>query len=588
MDVRKDKTMSKKANNQDQAVVDLSKKLKKQFMKHNQLFFWGALLATILIAVINLTISWLLQQIIDAATGSNEQFSLLQLLLISIGLAVFLMLAMVMDIKTSPKFVERAMIQYKNMVFSEISKKSISSFATENTSAYLSALSNDATSIEKNYLSKVFPLIHQMLLFIGAFFMMLYYSPILTLAAVLLSLFPVIGSIISGNRLAEMEKEVSVKNENFLGSIKDMLTGFSVVKSFKVEKEMMKLFRESNEDAEQSKRKRKQIEIFIQMIGGITGIIAQFGVFLFGAYLAIQNQSITAGVVIIFVQLMNFVVSPIGEVPQILANRKASMALVDKLAVSLSENMEQQGVEIQQNLMDSITLENVQFGYDAEQTVLKDISMEFEAGKSYALVGGSGSGKSTLLNLLMGSYDTYQGKIHFDGQELKDLNLDSLYDLISIIQQNVFVFDSSIHNNVTMFREFQEDRIQKAIEKAGLSGLIEQKGMDYDCGENGNGLSGGERQRISIARCLLKGSSVMLVDEATAALDSKTAFAITNSILDIENLTKIIVTHRLEEALLKKYDKIFVLQNGSIAEQGTFHELMYQKGYFYSLYMVSQ
>lgn len=580
--------MSKKANNQDQAVVDLSKKLKKQFMKHNQLFFWGALLATILIAVINLTISWLLQQIIDAATGSNEQFSLLQLLLISIGLAVFLMLAMVMDIKTSPKFVERAMIQYKNMVFSEISKKSISSFATENTSAYLSALSNDATSIEKNYLSKVFPLIHQMLLFIGAFFMMLYYSPILTLAAVLLSLFPVIGSIISGNRLAEMEKEVSVKNENFLGSIKDMLTGFSVVKSFKVEKEMMKLFRESNEDAEQSKRKRKQIEIFIQMIGGITGIIAQFGVFLFGAYLAIQNQSITAGVVIIFVQLMNFVVSPIGEVPQILANRKASMALVDKLAVSLSENMEQQGVEIQQNLMDSITLENVQFGYDAEQTVLKDISMEFEAGKSYALVGGSGSGKSTLLNLLMGSYDTYQGKIHFDGQELKDLNLDSLYDLISIIQQNVFVFDSSIHNNVTMFREFQEDRIQKAIEKAGLSGLIEQKGMDYDCGENGNGLSGGERQRISIARCLLKGSSVMLVDEATAALDSKTAFAITNSILDIENLTKIIVTHRLEEALLKKYDKIFVLQNGSIAEQGTFHELMDQKGYFYSLYMVSQ
>lgn len=588
MDVRKDKTMSKKANNQDQAVVDLSKKLKKQFMKHNQLFFWGALLATILIAVINLTISWLLQQIIDAATGSNEQFSLLQLLLISIGLAVFLMLAMVMDIKTSPKFVERAMIQYKNMVFSEISKKSISSFATENTSAYLSALSNDATSIEKNYLSKVFPLIHQMLLFIGAFFMMLYYSPILTLAAVLLSLFPVIGSIISGNRLAEMEKEVSVKNENFLGSIKDMLTGFSVVKSFKVEKEMMKLFRESNEDAEQSKRKRKQIEIFIQMIGGITGIIAQFGVFLFGAYLAIQNQSITAGVVIIFVQLMNFVVSPIGEVPQILANRKASMALVDKLAVSLSENMEQQGVEIQQNLMDSITLENVQFGYDAEQTVLKDISMEFEAGKSYALVGGSGSGKSTLLNLLMGSYDTYQGKIHFDGQELKDLNLDSLYDLISIIQQNVFVFDSSIHNNVTMFREFQEDRIQKAIEKAGLSGLIEQKGMDYDCGENGSGLSGGERQRISIARCLLKGSSVMLVDEATAALDSKTAFAITNSILDIENLTKIIVTHRLEEALLKKYDKIFVLQNGSIAEQGTFHELMNQKGYFYSLYMVSQ
>lgn len=214
--------------------------------------------------------------------------------------------------------------------------------------------------------------------------------------------------------------------------------------------------------------------------------------------------------------------------------------------------------------------------------------MQFEAGKSYALVGGSGSGKSTLLNLLMGSYDSYDGRIDYDGKELKQLNLDSLYDLMSIIQQNVFVFDSNIQNNITMFKDFDQKRIQAAAEKAGLANLIEQKGFQYACGENGNGLSGGERQRISIARCLLKGSSVMLVDEATAALDANTAVAITNSILEIEDLTRIIVTHRLEETLLKKYDKIFVLQNGSLTEQGTFEELMNEKGYFYSLYMVSQ
>jgi len=183
---------------------------------------------------------------------------------------------------------------------------------------------------------------------------------------------------------------------------------------------------------------------------------------------------------------------------------------------------------------------------------------------------------------------TYQGEIRFDGQELKQINLDSLYDLMSMIQQNVFVFDSSIQNNITMFKEFSQDQIEHAINQAGLSALVEQKGMDYACGENGNGLSGGERQRISIARCLLKGSSVILVDEATAALDTKTALAITNSILEIGNLTKIIVTHRLEEAILRKYDKIFVLQNGNLTEQGTFEELIKERGYFYSLYMVSQ
>ncbi|MDD4113067.1 MAG: ABC transporter ATP-binding protein [Herbinix sp.] len=582
------KIKKKVLTEKNQAPMQLSQKLRAQFMHNNHINFAGAVIATLLTAIINLVISWLLQQIIDAATGNNQVFDLIQLLIISIGLVFILIMGLILEQKTSPRFVEKAMAQYKNMVFSEISKKSISSFATENTSAYLSALSNDASSIEKNYIAKIFPLIQQIVMFTGAFLMMLYYSPLLTLAAVILSLCPVIGSILSGNRLAVMEKTVSEKNESFLGSVKDMLTGFSVVKSFKVEKEMMKLFRTSNEEAEHSKRKRRQIEILIQMIGGVTGIVAQFGVFLFGAYLAIQSQAITAGVVIIFVQLMNFVVSPIGEVPQILANRKAALALVDKLALSLSEHVEQNGIPVGQTLNKAIELDHVSFGYEEEQTVLKDISLEFEARKSYALVGGSGSGKSTLLNLLIGSYFSYQGEIRYDGQELKQINLDSLYDLVSIIQQNVFVFDSSIQNNITMFKEFDQERINRAIDQAGLSDLIEQKGLNYACGENGNGLSGGERQRISIARCLLKGSSVMLVDEATAELDAKTAVAVTNSILEIEDLTRIIVTHRLEEAILRKYDKIFVMQNGRLIEQGTFDELMKEKGYFYSLYMVSQ
>ncbi len=573
---------------QNAAAMQLSQKLKAQFMQNNQLNFTGALIATLLSAAINLALSWLLQQIIDAATGSNQVFNLFQLLIFSVSLAILLVAIVLLDRKTSPRFVEKALVQYKNMVYSEISKKSISSFATENTSTYLSALSNDAASIEKNYLATIFPLIQQVVTFFGAFLMMLYYSPLLTLAAVLLSLCPVIGSVLSGNRLADMEKRVSEKNDNFLGTLKDMLTGFSVVKSFKAEKEMMKLFRASNEEVEASKRKRRQLELLIRMIGAVAGIIAQFGVFLFGAYLALHTQTITAGVVIIFVQLMNFVISPIGEVPQILANRKAALALVDKLALALSEQVEQKGVLVGQTLNKGIELDNVSFGYDEEKTVLKNISIQYEAGKSYALVGGSGSGKSTLLNLLMGSYFNYQGEIRYDGQELKQINLDSLYDLVSIIQQNVFVFDSSIRNNITMFKEFDEDRIQCVINQAGLTELIAQKGMDYACGENGSGLSGGERQRISIARCLLKGSSVMLVDEATAALDSKTAVAITNSILEIEGLTRIIVTHRLEESILRKYDKIFVLQNGNLIEQGAFDELMKEKGYFYSLYMVSQ
>jgi ABC-type multidrug transport system fused ATPase/permease subunit len=139
-----------------------------------------------------------------------------------------------------------------------------------------------------------------------------------------------------------------------------------------------------------------------------------------------------------------------------------------------------------------------------------------------------------------------------------------------------------------MFSDFPKEEVDRAIELSGLSRLITGRGENYLCGENGNGLSGGEKQRISIARCLLKKSQVLLVDEATAALDAQTAFQVSNAILDMNELTCIVVTHALDENLLKRYDHILTLKNGSIAETGTFEELMDKKGYFYSLFTVSQ
>ena len=210
------------------------------------------------------------------------------------------------------------------------------------------------------------------------------------------------------------------------------------------------------------------------------------------------------------------------------------------------------------------------------------------AGKKYALVGASGSGKTTLMNLLMGAYDSYSGSIAIDGKELREANPDSLYDLISLIGQNVFLFDDTVRRNITMFRDFPADQVQAAVNRSGLGAFISERGEDYRCGENGVGLSGGERQRVSIARALLRGTPVLLLDEATAALDNQTAFAVTDSILHLDGLTRLVVTHRLEAGLLEQYDKIFVLKDGALREQGGVEELMEKKGYFYSLYTVAQ
>ena len=283
----------------------------------------------------------------------------------------------------------------------------------------------------------------------------------------------------------------------------------------------------------------------------------QFGIFFLGAFLAIRGD-ITAGTVLIFVNLCNFVIQPINIVPQYWASRKAAQALIEKLAQVTEENAGRTGEAIPPVLSDAISLDHVTFGYEPDKPVLQDVSLRLEAGKKYAVVGGSGSGKSTLLNLLMGAYDSYGGSISIDGKELREVDTDSLYDLISLIGQSVFLFDDTIRRNITMFREFPDGQVDSAVKRSGLSELLSQRGEDYRCGENGVGLSGGERQRVSIARCLLRGAPVLLLDEATASLDNQTAFAVTDAILHLEGLTRVVVTHRLDEALMAQYDEIIV------------------------------
>lgn len=560
----------------------------RQFYRGNGLYLSISLLGTLLIVFANLVISWLMQQLIDVSTGENREFTLAQLALIALLCLGAVVASFLLTYFSKPKFLSRAMAQYKNYVFGTLSKKGIAAFSGENTAFYISALSNDANTIETDYLASVFTLITDSLLFLGALGLMLYYSPTLTLLSIVLAFLPVLASILTGNRVAEAETVVSQKNENFMSTLKDALSGFSVVKSFRAEAAMCRLFAESVHQVAEAKCRKQKISVIINMLASVAGILSQIGVFFIGAWMAMTGKGISAGVVIVFVQLMNFVISPIGEVPQILASRKAANALIHKLAAALSENVRDSGTPIPKALHSGIEVKDLSFSYEPGKEILHHINARFEQGKCYALVGGSGSGKSTLLNLLMAGHSTYTGEILYDGRELKTIQTGSLYDLVSIIQQNVFVFNSSIRDNITMFREFPAEEVDRAVRLSGLSELIEKKGEQYLCGENGCGMSGGEKQRISIARCLLRKSPVLLVDEATAALDTKTAHQVMTSIQDLDGLTRIIVTHSLEEAVLRRCDGILTLKNGRIIESGTFDQLMEKKGYFYSLFTVSQ
>ena len=567
--------------------TQLRKQFTRQFYIGNGIYIFVGVVQSVILAISQLFLAWLMQELIDTATGASTKYTLSQVLnfgLICVGLFV---LTIALDYVSTPKFKAKAMQQYKNKVFEELSRKNISAFTGENTALYLSALANDANTIE-NYLSNIFLLIFFVLEFFGALALMFWYSPALTAVSIGSALLPVIASILTGNRLAKAEETVSNKNESFMASLKDSLTGFSVIKSFRAEIAICRQFAEDVKAVANAKCRRDKISVIINGMGNLAGVGAQFMVFFAGAWLALTGRGASAGMILAFVQMMNYVITPISSVPQILALRKSAYALVDKLAAALNENIRDEGEHIPQTLTKGITVSDVTFSYDGEKNALSHVSATFEAGKSYAIVGGSGSGKSTLLNLLMAGYSNYDGAILYDDKELRSISTESLYELVSLIQQNVFVFKNTVRNNVTMFHPFEDGAVDQALELSGLSEFITRRGADALCGENGCNLSGGEKQRISIARSLLRKSSVLLMDEATAALDAQTAFRVINSILDLNSLTRIVVTHSLEGNILNRYDQILTMKAGQIIESGTFSELMEKKGYFYSLYTISQ
>ena len=543
-------------------------------------------IAMLILSIYNIVISWLLQTIIDIVSGDSSM-TILQVGIIAMITFLIFIAAYVIYRVARPKYLYQAMLCYKQKIFCKMIDKNLSSFRKENTSQYLSMYTNDAKMIEMYYFDSVLEMIDLTVSFVGALLLMLWYSPILTVFGLILSVLPIAASFPIANKMAEAERKVSDGNGEFVSIVRDILQGFPVIKSFQAEKEMKKNFFRENERMEHLKYQSRYIEESINLWGTAASVMMRLGIFLIGAWMSVSGYGVTPGIVLVFLQLMNYVISPIERIPSILAKRKAAIGLIEKMLVSVQINQEQMKENKIGMLKKGISLKDVSVSI-GNKNVLHHLNFEFEIGKKYAVVGSSGAGKSTLINTIMGGFSPVQGEVLFDGIDSREIQPESLFQVMALVQQSVFVFRDTIRNNITLFKEFDEEKVKKAADQAGLRELIDKRGLNDSCGENGNKLSGGERQRIAIARALLRGSQVLLLDEATAALDNQTSYAVIDAVLSMKEMTEIIVTHRLEEKLLYQYDEILVMHAGEIVEKGTFQELMQKKGFFYSLYVVSK
>lgn len=554
------------------------------FFKNNKLNFILTLFTLTLDSAAYVGIAFFMKTLMDVA-GNRDLQGLIQLLIVIAILLPTYVGVIFLRRFAKNRFLERAARQYKEACFEGVLKKTRGGFQKNSTAQPLSMLTNDYNTIEQNLLGGYFSIWNCLTQLVLGILSMLWLSWLLTIAILLVCMLPILVSMLFTPKLQKMERQVSQRNEGFVGFTKDIFSGFAVIKSFRAEKEIGALFCRNNAQLEGIKRSRRETADLVNLLAEVSSLLVEIVIFTVGALLAIRG-AIAVSVLIAFIQLLNNVVGPLQRLSPLLVQKRAAQALVEKAEKLLQSHETRSGQDA--SFRQQIRVENLTFCYeDGAQPALKNVSCSFEKGKSYAIVGASGSGKSTLLNLLMRQSDTYDGTIRFDETELRKISEESLYRLISTIQQNVFIFDDSIGNNITLYQSFPAEKISRAIRQSGLDGLVREKGEAYPCGENGNQLSGGEKQRISIARGLLRDAPILLMDEATAALDAETSLMVEDAVLSIDGLTRIVVTHKLQPDLLRRYDQILVMDRGMLAETGRYEDLLAERGLFYSLCRLS-
>ena len=548
--------------------------------------FFARVITISLVALASICFDFMMGFIVDIfSNGDVEKF--IPIIIATVTLIIVMFLAEYLDGLVMSKYIKNTVNYLRCDIFSKIISKDIKNFSLDNSGKYISILYNDVKLIEDSFLNNIFLVISSLLSFIISLCALFYISPYIVIFIVI---FGILGFVIP-NRLSKnliiQKNEYSKSLEDITSITKDLFSGFEVIKCFNITKKMNKIFIDNSLKVENAKRKSYILEALIKGFSLSFSVTIYLGVLILGGYL-MYKKNISVGTAIIIIQLSTHIVGPVKTSISLINQIKSVTLISDKIKTILdspNENLENESLE---DFKQCINVENVKFSYSKDRLALDNINLTFEKNKKYAIVGESGCGKSTLIKMIMRYYTKYEGNIVIDNKNLNSIYSSDLYKNISMIQQNVFMFDDSIKENIKLFSNHSDDEVIKSCDRAGLMGLINRlgNGIDSLVGENGNRLSGGEKQRVAIARALINKAKVLILDESTSALDNETAYNLEKSLLELKDLTMIVVTHKLIKSLLISYDEIIVMKDGKVIEIGNFEKLINLKGYFYSLYYI--
>lgn len=451
----------------------------------------------------------------------------------------------------------------------------------------MSRMTNDVENISNTISQSMSSLFSGVMTIIGTVIMMVYYCPSLAL----LSCVTVFMTVFATKYLSKVMKKFYSKRQRLLGElnscVEETVTGYKTVAAYNRQDEMLDTFSSVSDGLAKA---GIVADIFGGSMGPVMNFINNVGFVIiaaFGGYFAI-NGVISVGVIAAFIVYAKQFGRPIDEIAQVYGQIQSAIAGAERVFGLMDEKSENKtGEKTLDSAQGVITFKNVDFSYNKEKQVLFDFNLQVNAGQKVALVGATGSGKTTVVNLLMRFYDVDSGEILIDGVNIKDIDIEELRRNIAIVLQDTVLFSDTVANNLKYANpDASREELCKAADMSNCTSLIRKlkKGYDTMLTGSGSNLSQGQRQLLSIGRAFLANPKILILDEATSSIDTRTEKKIQDAMTTLmKSRTSLIIAHRL--STIRDADVIVVMDKGRIAEIGNHHQLLEKKGIYYDLYM---
>ena len=473
-------------------------------------------------------------------------------------------------------------------LFDKLQKLPVSFFDARTHGELMSRLTNDIDNVSNSISQSTTQLVSGGLMIVGSLVLMLILSPILTLAC--LVTVPLVWLLTKSiaKRTSVLFKNQQIQLGRLNGHIEETISGIHVVKAFNREHNVVKQFDEINENLLRVGLKAQILSGFLMPIMNVINNLGFALVAIVGGVLAIEDM-ITVGVIASFLSYSRQFVRPLNELANVFNILQSGVAGAERVFEVLDEQEEKEDgphAVTLQNPQGHVVFDRVSFGYRPDQPILQDVSFEAKAGSITALVGPTGAGKTTIVNLLTRFYDVTAGAIYLDGRDIRDYTRDSLRSSFGFVLQDTYLFSGTIKENIKYGKpDATDEEVVAAAKMANADLFIKRlpKGYDTLLSENGGNLSQGQRQLLAIARVILAKPALLILDEATSSIDTRTEIHIQEALLKLmAGRTSFVIAHRLNT--IRDADTIMVVEGGRIAEYGSHDELMAKRGKYYQMF----